>query len=125
MKATINLQDFDYHRQAYQKLRLGLLDHQPSGVEGNERDLDLFSRFFYDNGHQDITGVSILESLAWFSEERDNHADAINRKESSLRSYLKYLRFNQVSGAAGFPLESLPRAREPYNGRLRPWNRTR
>jgi len=116
MSATINLNDFDNHRPAYQKLRLGLLAHQPSGVRANELDLNMFSIFFHDNGHQNITGVSILDALTWFREERDNHAGAINRKESSLRSYLKYLRFNQVSGAGEFPIESLPRAREPYNG---------
>ena len=32
------------------------------------------------------------------------------------RSYVKYLRFTQVKGADVFPIESLPRAREPYTG---------
>lgn len=116
MITTINLKDFDCYQQEYHKLRLRLLDHQPSGVKANERDLNLFSRFFHENDHQQITGVSILGALTWFREERDNHAGAINRKESSLRSYLKYLKFNQVSGTAGFPIENLPRAREPYSG---------
>lgn len=116
MIATIGLNDFDNYQQDYHQLRLGLLDHQPSGVAANVRDLNLFSRYFHDNNQQDITGVSILGALTWFREERDNHAGAINRKESSLRSYLKYLKFNQISGTDRFPIENLPRAREPYNG---------
>ncbi len=116
MIATIGLNDFDNYQQDYHQLRLGLLDHQPSGVAANIRDLNLFSRYFHDNKQQDITGVSILGALTWFREVRNNHAGAINRKESSLRSYLKYLKFTQVSGTSGFPIENLPRAREPYNG---------
>ncbi len=49
-------------------------------------------------------------------EDRNNRAGSINRKEASLRTYLKYLRFFQVDGADRFPIESLPRAREPYPG---------
>ena len=116
MIATIGLNDFDSYQQDYHQLRLGLLDHQPSGVAANVRDLNLFSQYFHDHNQQEISGVSILGALTWFREERDNHAGAINRKESSLRSYLKYLKFYQVSGTAGFPIENLPRAREPYNG---------
>ena len=116
MIAMISLADFDRHREDYRNLRLGIFNHQPSGVEANERDLNLFSRYFHEAKIDQITGEGILGFLTWLREERDNHAGAINRKEASIRSYLRYLRFSQVDGADGFPIESLPRARQPYPG---------
>lgn len=116
MNAVISMNDFDQYRPDYRKLRVGILNHQPSGVKANERDLDLFSKYFHEKQIGFITGDGILHFLAWLSEERNNHAGSINRKESSLKTYLKYLRFVQIDGADKFPIESMPRAREPYNG---------
>jgi len=116
MNVSISLADFDKHREEYRNLRLGIFNHQPSGVEANERDLDLFSRFLHENQEDRITGEIMLAFLIWLREDRDNRAGSINRKEASLRTYIKFLRFSQVEGADRFPIESLPRAREPYPG---------
>jgi site-specific recombinase XerD len=116
MIAAISLTDFDHFRENYRNLRLGIFNHQPSGVKSNEYDLNLFSNYFHEHNIKAITGVAILNSLAWLREERGNHAGAINRKEASIRSYFRYLRFVQIEGADSFPIESMPRAREPYTG---------
>ncbi|MBC2747675.1 MAG: tyrosine-type recombinase/integrase [ANME-2 cluster archaeon] len=116
MIAAISVSDFDHHREDYHNLRLGIFNHQPSGVKGNEYDLNLFSDYFHGHNINAITGEEILNSLAWLREERGNHAGAINRKEASIRSYFRYLRFVQIEGADSFPIESMPRAREPYTG---------
>ena len=116
MAAAIALADFDRLRSEYRTLRLGPLNHQPAGVAANERDLDLFSRYCHDQGREEITGEGILGFLAWLHRERGNRAGSINRKECSLRSYLRFLRFSQVAGADRFPVESLPGARTHYNG---------
>jgi site-specific recombinase XerD len=119
MKPVILLSDFDRFREDYHTLRLGLLNHQPSGVEANERDLNLFSKYFHQQNIDKITGEGILDFLTYLRQERDNHAGSINRKEASIRSYLLYLRFVQVDGADGLPIESMPRARQPYPGPLK------
>ena len=116
MIAAISLTDFDHCREDYRNLRLGIFNHQPSGVKGNEYDLNLFSNYFHEHNIKAITGEEILNSLTWLREERGNHAGAINRKEASIRSYFRYLRFIQIEGADSFPIESMPRAREPYTG---------
>ncbi len=116
MIAAISLTDFDHHREDYRNLRLGIFNHQPSGVKGNEYDLNLFSNYFHEHNIKAITGEEILNSLTWLREERGNRAGAINRKEASIRSYFRYLRFVQIEGADSFPIESMPRAREPYTG---------
>lgn len=116
MAITIALADFDQHRGRYRNLRMRSLNHQPSGVLANERDLNLFWQYFNDNSVEKITGDCILRAITWLHEERNNQAGSINRKISSLRSYLRFLRFSQIEGADGFPIESMPRAKEPYNG---------
>jgi site-specific recombinase XerD len=116
MAVAIALADFDRLRPKYKALRLGPLNNQPSGVAANERDLNLFSRYFHDRQMEEITGEGILGFLAWLNHDRENQAGSINRKECSVRSYLRFLRFSQVDGADPFPIESLPGARMPYSG---------
>lgn len=116
MSAYIAVSDFDCHREEYHVLRVDVLNHQPSGVEANKRDLNLFSNYLHSQKIEMITGENTLKFIGWLRVERDNNAGSINRKESSIRSYVKYLRFIQVKGADVFPIESLPRAREPYTG---------
>jgi site-specific recombinase XerD len=116
MPGAIALAEFDRLRSEYKTLRLGPLNHQPSGVAANERDLNLFSRYFHDRQMEEITGEGTLGFLAWLHQERENRAGSINRKECSIRSYLRFLRFSQVDGADLFPVESLPGARMPYSG---------
>ena len=119
MKPAILLSDFDRLRGDYRTLRLGLLNHQPSGVEANERDLNLFSHYFHHHNIDTITGESILDFLTYLRQDRNNHAGSINRKGASLSSYLLYLRFTQVDGADALPIESMPRARQPYPGPIK------
>ena len=107
---------FDHYLEQYIEERHRLFNHQLSGVESNKRDLRLFSRFLHKRRHRSITGDVILTFIAWLRSERDNSAGAINRKISSLRSYIKYLRFRQVNGADDLPVEYLGRARQPYAG---------
>ena len=112
----LKLHHFDHYLQQYHDERHRVFDHQLSGVEANRRDLNLFSRFCHQTGCHDINGDAILTFIAWLKYDRDNSAGAINRKISSIRSYIKYLRFRQVDGADDLPVEYLSRARQPYTG---------
>lgn len=116
MVASIAVSNFDNHMESYHDLRLTVLNHQSSGVEANKRDLNLFSRYLNGNHIEMITGEVILEFIGWLRDDRGNQPGSINRKESSIRTYFKYLRFVQVDGSVDFPIESMPRSREPYTG---------
>lgn len=116
MTTAVLLGDFDRCRDDYHNVRLVLLNHQPSGVQANERDLNLFSDYLHQQNIEKITGEGILDFLTYLRQERDNNAGSINRKEASIRGYLRYLRFVQVDGADALPIESMPRARQPYTG---------
>ena len=71
MAITIALADFDQHRERYRNLRMKSLNHQPSGVLANERDLNLFWQYFNDNSVEKITGDCILRAITWLHEERN------------------------------------------------------
>ena len=114
----LKLHHFDHYLPQYLDERHRVFNHQLSGVEANRRDLNLFSRFCHQTGCHDINGDVILTFIAWLKYERENSAGAINRKISSVRSYIKYLRFRQVDGADDLPVEYLSRARQPYTGPL-------
>jgi site-specific recombinase XerD len=110
------LHHFDQYLQQYLDERHQVFNHQQSGVAANQRDLNLFSRFCHQTGCHDISGDAILSFIGWLKHDRANSAGAINRKISSVRSYIKYLRFRQVQGADQLPVEYLSRARQPYTG---------
>lgn len=113
---SINIRDFDKYIDDYVDLTINVFHYQPSGREAVKRDLLLFSSFLRENGYDRITGDTLLEFLAWARNQRGNASGTINRKISSLRNYIRHLRFRQVAGAAELPIESLGRAREPYSG---------
>ncbi len=112
----LTLHHFDQYLQQYLDERHQVFNHQLSGVDANRRDLNLFSRFCHQTGCNDIDGDAILSFIVWLKHDRANSAAAINRKISSIRSYIKYLRFRQVEGADQLPVEYLSRARQPYSG---------
>jgi len=117
--ASIRTRDFDRHIKDYIDLTISVFHYQPSGRQAVKRDLLLFSSFLHAKGHTRITGDVLLEFLAFARNERGNVSGTINRKISSLRNYIRHLRFRQINGAAELPVESLGRAREPYTGPIK------
>jgi len=115
MKTTISANDYDAYIEDWLRMRIRTF-HQPSGVEANRRDVELFSRYLQEHTLSHITGEVLLEFISWLREMRKNGPGAINRKISSIRSYILHLRLRQVDGTEGFPIAYLPRARHPYSG---------
>lgn len=116
MTPHISRKDFDRSLDGYAHCMVHTFHHQPSGIEAARRDLGLFSGYLEDIGASHITGDILLGFLSHLSIERNNQAGSINRKISSVRMYVRYLRFKQVDGASDLPIESLQRARQPYAG---------
>jgi site-specific recombinase XerD len=92
------------------------MNHRPSGVESNKRDIRIFIDFLHHRNILAVNGSTLLAFIAYLKDERKNCSGAINRKLSSLRSYFRHLRFVQARGAQKFPIQELPRAREAYSG---------
>jgi site-specific recombinase XerD len=111
----IALRDFIDKLPQYHQLRLRL-NHQPSSVLSAQRDLDLLCRYCRQEQASTVTGPTVITFFSWLKDHRNNNSGAINRKRASICSYVRYLRANQVPGANDFPLEFLPRARQPYAG---------
>jgi site-specific recombinase XerD len=91
-------------------------NHQESGVKSNVRDVTMLLRFTDEKKYSSITGETLLEFITWLKAEQGNSAGAINRKISSIKSYIRHLRFLRVKGADTLPIKELPRCREPYSG---------
>lgn len=113
---SISVRNYDAYIQDYIDVTIGTFGYSPSGRRAVKHDLSLFSGYLRDNGNCPVTGDSLLGFLAWARNDRGNVSGTINRKISSVRSYVRHLRFRQVPGAEQLPIESLGRAREPYSG---------
>lgn len=109
------LNDFEQYREEYHSFRLHM-NSQPSSVVSARRDLDVLCSFCRNHKLTIINGQTVLAFMNWLSEQRKNGSGAINRKRASLVTYIRYLRAKQVPGAMELPLESLPRAKQPYAG---------
>jgi site-specific recombinase XerD len=114
--AAILTSDFSSRIADYLDLTVNVFNYRPSGRAAVRRDLELLARFARDRGHDTVTGDTILEFLAHLRTDRSNSSASLNRKISSIRTYVRHLRFRQVTGAAELPVECLQRAREPYCG---------
>jgi site-specific recombinase XerD len=108
-------QDIRDNTDPWLRMRLRM-NHRPSGVDSNERDIRIFVRFLDKNNICSVSGTTLLDYITHLKDERKNCSGSINRKLSSLRSFFRHLRFVQVEGSETFPIRELPRARQPYSG---------
>ena len=114
-KAYVKISDFKRHINDWNTLRAAM-HHRPSSILAGQKDLRVFLRFCKEKHVRRISGVTLINFFAWLSDTRHNSSGAINRKRSTLRCYLNHLRLRQAPGAAAFPMEYVPRARQPYKG---------
>jgi site-specific recombinase XerD len=113
--AAIPRRTFCRFTEEYLHLRLRM-NHQLSSVVAARKDLRLFIRYCREHEIRSIQGATIIEFMNWASECRGNGSASLNRKRASLCSYIRHLKLRQVTGAAEFPLDFIPRARHPYSG---------
>lgn len=114
-KAFVTVKDFKSLIESWCELRK-VMQHQPSSIEASRKDLAVFVHFCALNKIRRITGLTLVKFFNYLHTTRENCSGSINRKRSTLRCYLDHLRLHQVRGAAAFPIEHLPRARQPYSG---------
>lgn len=112
---TVSTQQITRNIDSWLAMRLRM-NHRASGVESNERDMRIFAEFLRQRRIRKVQGTTLLEFITYLKMQRNNGVGAINRKISSLKSFFRYLRFLQVEGSEQFPIQELPRAREPYTG---------
>lgn len=114
-KAYLSLEDIEKHIDGWLAQRAHF-NHQPASIQSGKKDMRLFFRWCHEAHKPRIYGSTILDYIHYLKTERSNGSGAVNRKCSSLRSFIKHLRFLDVSGARAFPIEYLPRARHSYPG---------
>lgn len=114
-KAFVTVKDFKSLIDSWCELRK-VMQHQPSSIEASRKDLAVFIRFCSIHKIRRITGLTLVRFFNYLHTTRKNCSGSINRKRATLRYYFEHLRLHQVRGAAAFPIEHLPRARQPYSG---------
>ena len=111
----LSIEDFEKHLAGYPQHRL-FFGRKESGIIGNVKDLNILLSYFKDNKITHIDGCALLDFCAYIREERQNCAATMNRKISSIKSYLKYLSFMDIPGADSIKVDNWSRARGSYRG---------
>lgn len=85
-------------------------------MDGALIDLRLCERFMNERGIAFLDGPALLQFISWLRTERGNSPAAANRKISSVKTYMRFLRFSRVEGAGDVPVDELPRINVPWRG---------
>lgn len=107
------------HLDHYTEKVLVQLSHQPSGIKTVRYDLDIFIDYLEAKKIRRINMDTILEFIPYLRETRDNCDESVNRKLSSVKTYLRYLGGKSERGTAVLPLDHMPRVLTPYSGPLK------
>lgn len=117
MSDRISLHDFRNYIADFCQLR-SAMNHRPSSVDAVRKDLGMLIFFCEENCYHSLDGPRLIEYVQWLSVTRENAPGTLNRKISSLKTYLNFLRLRKVPGAQEVPFEYLQRARDAYKGPL-------
>lgn len=112
---AINRDDYDRYIDDYLDLRLKM-NHQPSSILAARKNLNVFATYLQNENIKSIDGSTLLDFMSWLRTERKNCSGSINRKQSSIRMYIRHLALRGAQGAKELPVACLPRARDPYSG---------
>jgi len=108
--------DFSRHIDAFCVWQLEVTNHRQSGVDATLIDLHLCERFLIENDYAVLDGPALLAFITWLRMERGNEPVSVNRKISSVKTYLRFLRFMQIAGAERVPTRELPRINVSWRG---------
>ena len=91
-------------------------NHCESGTKAAYGDLKLMETFLADNKFKEVNADSIIEFITYLRIDRNNAPESANRKISTIRRYIKHLRFSSVEGAFNINIEDLKSVRTAYSG---------
>jgi len=112
----LSAEDFSSRIDEFCRGQVIIWNHRESGVAATALDLRLCARFLGERGLSALNGPALLEFITWLRVDRNNSPASVNRKISSVKTYVRYLRFTQVEGAGAVPTRELPRINVPWQG---------
>jgi len=113
---SVKTTDFIGMFSEYERYQLVIGNHCVSGVKATMSDLNLMGSFLLDSEIAAVNGPVLLEFISWLRNDRKNGPGATNRKISSVKTYMRFLRFMDIDGAATVPAKELKRIRQPWQG---------
>ena len=93
---SVTRKDYTDHLELFTEQLVEVFNHQESGVKAQHCDLRLFETFLIENEITHIDTNTILQFIVYVRKERKNSPESTNRKLSSIKTYLRYLRFSSV-----------------------------
>ncbi len=117
--AHIKIGIYRKHLDHYLDTLLVQLSHQPSGIKTVRIDLEIFLEYLEVHKIRRINMDKVLEFIPYLKNIRDNCDDSVNRKLSSVKTYLRYLGGKSERGTVVLPLDHMPRVLTPYSGPLK------
>lgn len=117
--AHIKTSVYRKHLDGYLDTILVQLSHQISGIRSIRCDLEIFLDYLKTHKIRRINMDKVLQFIPYLRDVRDNCDDSINRKLSSIKTYLRYLGGKSERGTAVLPLDHMPRVITPYSGPLK------
>jgi integrase/recombinase XerD len=100
----------------FERWQLDVSNHRPSGVKAALTDLGLMVSFLAERHEDQVDGPALLEFVTWLRRDRANSPAAANRKISSVKTYMRFLRFLQIEGAESVPARELKCVHSPWRG---------
>lgn len=119
---SITRKDYSAHLEIFAEQLVEIFNHQESGVKAQQYDLKLFETFLIENKINHIDTNTVLQFIVYVRKERDNSPESTNRKLSSIKMYLRYLRFSSVQGAFDIKTDDIKCVRSAYQGPLQTLN---
>jgi site-specific recombinase XerD len=117
--AHIKISVYRKYLDHYLDTLLVQLSHQPSGIKTVRYDLEIFLGYLESHKIRRIHMDKVLDFIPYLKDIRDNCDDSVNRKLSSVKTYLRYLGGKSERGTAILPLDHMPRVLTPYSGPLK------
>ena len=119
---SVTRKDYTDHLELFTEQLVEVFNHQESGVKAQHCDLRLFETFLIENEITHIDTNTILQFIVYVRKERKNSPESTNRKLSSIKTYLRYLRFSSVQGAFDIKTDDIKCVRSAYQGPLQTLN---
>ena len=108
--------EFARHIEEFGRWQIEVANHRQAGVDATLIDLGLCEQFLREKQLAMLDGPALLQFITWLRRDRENCPATANRKISSVKTYMRFLRFKQVEGASAVPVRELPRINVPWRG---------
>lgn len=105
---------FSQYIDPFMDYRQTIYEISPETARSNRTDLRLFTDFVKKHNYKSISAPAVIAFQYYLKKERKNSGPSINRKIFALKSYAKYLTYQQLTNADILPFKNVAKIRGGY-----------